>query len=384
MTSKDLSITVNGMHFHNPFLLASGPPTTNGHVIAKAFNAGWGGVIAKTTSLESDKIINVVPRYGQLRSADSGDIIGFENIELISDRPFETWLGEFRSLKEQYPNKILIASIMEEYRKPAWQEIVTRVQAAGVDGLELNLSCPHGHPERKMGAAMGQDCQMTREVCSWVKEVATVPFWAKMTPNITDITQPAQAAVAGGADGISAINTILCVIGVNLKTLRPEPSVYGWTIPGGYSSQAIRPIALRMVMELSRSLRGIPISGLGGIHQGTDAIQFMLLGASTVQVCTGVMLKGYEMVSEMQESLAAFMSAHGFESVGDFIGVSLPYFKTHADLVNHMIRERQQVVTTSRDDDWAATTRLADLADHLTSGEICAPQENKPKTALDV
>ena len=367
MTSKDLSIIVNRMQFQNPFLLAAGPPTTNGHVIAKAFDAGWGGVIAKTTCLESDKIINVVPRYGQIRSAETGDIIGFENIELISDRPLETWLGEFRSLKEQYPDKILIASIMEEYRQEAWQEIVTKVQAAGVDGLELNLSCPHGLPERKMGAAMGQDCQMTQEVCSWVKEVATVPFWAKMTPNITDITQPAQAAVAGGADGISAINTILCVIGVNLKTLRPEPCVHGWTIPGGYSYQAIRPIALRMVMELARALPNTPISGLGGIHQGSDALQFMLLGASTVQVCTGAMLKGYEMVSEMKQSCVAFMNDHGFESVRDFIGVSLPYFTTHSDLVNRMLRERKQVSTNSRDDDWAKTNRLSDLAAHLTS-----------------
>ncbi len=369
MVSKDLSITVNGMRFQNPFMLAAGPPTTNGHVIAKAFDAGWGGAIAKTSCLESDKIINVVPRYGKLCAADSGDVIGFENIELISDRPLETWLEEFRSLKAQYPDRILIASIMEEYRQQAWREIVTRVQAAGVDGLELNLSCPHGLPERKMGAAMGQDCQMTQEVCRWVKEVATVPFWAKMTPNITDITQPARAAVAGGADGISAINTILCVIGVNLKTLRPEPSVHGWTIPGGYSSQAIRPIALRMVMELARALPETPISGLGGIHRGTDAIQFMLLGASTVQVCTGVMLQGYDMVSEMEESFAAFMTDHGFESVGEFIGVSLPYFTTHAELVKHMHREHGQVVTSSRDDDWAAVPRLADLAEHLTSGE---------------
>ncbi|MGK7915523.1 MAG: NAD-dependent dihydropyrimidine dehydrogenase subunit PreA [Prochloraceae cyanobacterium] len=305
---KDFRITINGMHFANPFLIAAGPPSTNGHVIAKAFDAGWGGVIAKTVCLDSDKIINVIPRYGQLHSAESGEIIGFENIELISDRPLETWLEEFRSLKQQYPHKILIASIMEEYRQQAWQEIVTRVQATGVDGLELNLSCPHGLPERKMGAAMGQNCQITQEVCGWVKQVTTVPFWAKMTPNITEITQPARAAVAGGANGISAINTILCVIGVNLKTLRPEPCVHGWTIPGGYSSQAIRPIALRMVMELARALPGSPISGLGGIHQGTDAIQFMLLGASTVQVCTGVMLKGYEMVSEMKWSKAQIVA----------------------------------------------------------------------------
>ena len=367
---RNFSITINGITFENPFLTAAGPPGTNAHVIAKAFDAGWGGVVAKTICLESEKIVNVIPRYGQLRSAEKGELVGFENIELISDRPLETWLDEFRSLKQQYPHKILIASLMEEYRQEAWQEIVTRVQETGVDALELNLSCPHGLPERQMGAAMGQDSRITQQVCSWVKEVATVPVWVKMTPNITDITQPARAAVAGGADGISAINTILCVIGVNLKTLRPEPSVHGWTIPGGYSSQAIRPIALRMVMELARALPEVPISGIGGIHEGKDALQFMLLGASSVQVCTGVMFKGYEMVSELKESLAAFMRDHDFSSVRDFIGASLPYFTTHADLVKRMVSERARAAVPSRDDDWAATKRLADLADQLTTEKV--------------
>ena len=148
--SKDFTIAINGMNFPNPFLIAAGPPSTNGHVIAKAFDAGWGGVVAKTVCLDSDKIINVSPRYSQLHSAERGEIIGFENIELISDRPLETWLEEFRSLKQQYPNKILIASIMENYSQQAWHEIVNRVQATGVDALELNLSCPHGLPERQI------------------------------------------------------------------------------------------------------------------------------------------------------------------------------------------------------------------------------------------
>ncbi|MBD2099298.1 NAD-dependent dihydropyrimidine dehydrogenase subunit PreA [Leptolyngbya sp. FACHB-261] len=377
MTDKNLSITVNGLEFDNPFVIASGPPGTNGHVIAKAFDAGWGGVIAKTIALESDKVVNVIPRYGKLRAAESGEIIGFENIELISDRSFEVWLEEFRDLKRQYPNKILIASIMEEYRKEAWQEIVTRVQATGVDALELNLSCPHGMPERKMGAAVGQDCSITEEVCSWVKEVATIPTWAKMTPNITDITQPARVAIDQGIDGISAINTILSIISINLKTLRPEPCVKGWTVPGGYSSQAVRPIALRMVMELARSLPNIPISAIGGIHQGADAIQFMLLGASTVQVCTGVMLKNYDMVAELQETLAAFMSEHQFESVRDFIGLSLPYFSTHADLVDRMLSSRSRTTAQSRDDDWAAQP-ITSLTHELTTTESEQPTAVAP------
>ena len=151
----DLSTTVNGLKMPNPFVIGSGPPGTNANVIGKAFDEGWGAVIAKTISLEAEKVINVQPRYARLRSRESKEIFGWENIELISDRSFETWMDEFKSIKDKYPDGILIASIMEEYRKDAWCEIVEKCQDAGVDAFELNLSCPHGLPERKMGSAMG-------------------------------------------------------------------------------------------------------------------------------------------------------------------------------------------------------------------------------------
>jgi len=232
---------------------------------------------------------------------------------------------------------VLIASVMEEYRREAWEEIVQRCQDAGVDAFELNFSCPHGLPERKMGAAMGQDPQILEEVCGWVKAVAKKPFWAKMTPNITHIEEPGRAALRGGATGLSAINTIRSVMGVNLDTLRPEPSVEGYTTPGGYSCRAVKPIALRMVMELATMIRaefpGRSLSGLGGIESGEDAAQFILLGADTVQVCTGVMKHGYECVKPMCDQLLAFMAKHRFETLADFRGQSLPYFTTHADLV---------------------------------------------------
>jgi len=223
----DLSITVNGMKFPNPFVLGSGPPGTNARVLAKSFDAGWGGAVAKTVSLESAKVVNVVPRYGKLRSRSTGEVIGFENIELISDRPIDVWLDEFRQIKKEYQNNILIASIMEEYDKSRWQELTRIVQDTGVDGFELNFSCPHGMTERKMGSEMGEHPDLTEEVTSWVTEVAKIPVWAKMTPNITNIREPAQAAIAGGANGISAINTILSVIGVDLNTLRPMATVEG-------------------------------------------------------------------------------------------------------------------------------------------------------------
>ena len=362
----DLSITVNGMNFPNPFLLGSGPPGTNARVITKSYEAGWGGAVAKTISLESAKVVNVVPRYGKLRSRVSGEVIGFENIELISDRPIEVWLDEFRQIKKEYPHHILIASIMEEYSKERWQELTRLVQDTGVDGFELNFSCPHGMTERKMGSEMGEHPDLTEEVTRWVTEVSRIPVWAKMTPNITNIKESSLAAVRGGAVGISAINTILSVIGVDLKTLRPMPTVEGYTVPGGYSSQAVKPIALRMVSQLALGIPdGVSVSGIGGIERSHDAIEFFLLGASTVQICTGVMLHGVKMIDELKEGLETFLVDKGFTSVQEIIGKSLSYFSTHMELVQKMkAAKRTKAGEASRDNEWAQkdiTEKTAEL-----------------------
>lgn len=331
----DLRVTVDGLKLPNPFVIGSGPPGTNANVIAKAFDEGWGAVIAKTISLDASKVINVTPRYARMRAGK--DILGWQNIELISDRPFDTWIEEFKQVKQKYPDRVLIASIMEEYRKDSWIEIVERCQAAGVDAFELNFSCPHGLPERRMGAAMGQNPEILGEVCGWVNSAAKVPVWAKMTPNITHIEEPARAALKAGCEGLAAINTILCVMGVDLKTLRPEPTVEGYTTPGGYSCRAVRPIALRFVMECARLIRsefpGRSLSGIGGVESGDDAAQFILLGANTVQVCTGVMINGYSLAKDLCNGLSAFMDKHNFKTIDDFRGHSLQYFTTHADLV---------------------------------------------------
>ena len=341
----DLSVTVDGLKLPNPLVIASGPPGTNANVIGKAFDEGWGAVICKTISLDASKVINVQPRYGRLRTAESQEIIGWENIELISDRPFATWIDEFKQLKDRYPDRVLIASIMEEYRKDAWVEIVERCQEAGVDALECNFSCPHGLPERRMGSAMGENPEILTEVVGWVMGAAKVPVWSKMTPNITHIEDPSRAALRAGCQGISAINTIRSVIGVNLETLRPEPSVEGYTTPGGYSCKAILPIALRMCMEVAALIRaefpGRSLSGIGGIESGRDAAQFILLGCDTVQVCTNVMKVGYRCVRAMLDELAAFMDRHGFRSLADFRGLSLQYFTTHYDLVARQAAARR-------------------------------------------
>jgi len=339
-----LATTVDGLKLPNPFVIASGPPGTNLNVIARAFKEGWGAVIAKTVSLDASKVINVTPRYAKLYSRDGAEIIGWENIELISDRPFKIWEDEFKKCKDQFPDRVLIASIMEEYRKDAWIEIVERCQACGIDAFELNFSCPHGLPERKMGAAMGENPDILREVTGWVMGAAKKPVWAKMTPNIAHIEDPARASLQAGVTGISAINTIRSVMGVNLDTLRPEPAVEGYTTPGGYSSRAVKPIALRMVMEVAQLIRkefpGRSLSAVGGIETGNDAAEFILLGGDTVQVCTGVMKFGYELVKPLCEQLLAFMDKHKFQTPADFKGKSLDYFTTHADLVKRQAERK--------------------------------------------
>jgi dihydroorotate dehydrogenase subfamily 1 len=356
----DLRSTVDGLKLPNPFVIASGPPGTNANVIGRAFDEGWGAVICKTVSLDASKVVNVQPRYGRLRTAESDEIIGWENIELISDRSFDTWLREFKQIKDRHPDRVLIASIMEEYRKDAWVEIIERCQEAGVDAFECNFSCPHGLPERHMGSAMGEDPKILEEVCGWVMSAAKVPVWAKMTPNVTRIGDPSRAALRAGCQGLSAINTLGCIIGVDLDTLRPEPSVEGYTTPGGYSCKAIMPVALRMCMEIATLIRaefpGRSLSGIGGIESGKDAAQFILLGCDTVQVCTYVMKVGYRCVRAMCDELEAFMEQHNFAKLADFKGHTLPYFTTHYDLVHRQAQARQAARAAVKTDGQAVKT----------------------------
>jgi dihydropyrimidine dehydrogenase (NADP+) len=212
-----------------------------------------------------------------------------------------------------------------------------------------------------MGAAVGQDCDLLEEVCGWINEKATVPVWAKMTPNITDITQPARIALKSGCEGVSAINTIMSVMGINLKTLRPEPCVEGYSTPGGYSARAVHPIALAKVMQIARMMKeefadGQSLSAIGGVETGNDAAEFILLGADTVQVCTGVMMHGYPLVKKLCAELQDFMREHNFSSIEEFRGASLPYFTTHTDLVHRQqeaIKQRKAIKKGLQSDkDW--------------------------------
>ncbi len=317
----DLSVVLAGIRSPNPFWLASGPPTNTGEMVARAFEAGWGGAVWKTVG---EPIVNVTSRLGSLGLAGRR-MVGISNIELISDRPIETNLAEIREVKRRFPDRAVVVSLMVESNAATWHDIVRRVNDTGADGIELNCGCPHGMAERGMGAAVGQVPDYLRMIVEWAKEASEVPVLVKLTPNITDITAAARAAREGGADGIALINTINSLVGVDLDTWQPRPAVRGRGTHGGYSGPAVKPIALNMVAACARDPRvGLPISGVGGIDDWRDAVQFLLLGATTVQVCTAVMHHGYRIVEDLVDGLADHLRARGLSSPADLVGRVLP------------------------------------------------------------
>jgi dihydropyrimidine dehydrogenase (NAD+) subunit PreA len=322
MGKPDLSTNVGGIRSPNPFWLASGPPTNSAYQVRRAFEAGWGGVVWKT--LGTEPIVNVSSRYGAL-DYDHQKMVGLNNIELITDRTLETNLEEIRQVKREYPDHAVVASLMVESKPEVWHDIVRRTQDTGCDGLELNFGCPHGMSERGMGAAVGQVPEYTEQITTWVKEAAEIPVLVKLTPNVTDVRYVGQAAKRGGADGIALINTINSIIGVDLDTMLPVPHVAGRGSHGGYCGPAVKPIALHMVHSIANDPQiGLPISGIGGIQTWRDAVEFMLLGASGVQVCTAAMHYGFRIVEQFISGLENWMTGHGFTSLDDFRGKTVP------------------------------------------------------------
>jgi dihydropyrimidine dehydrogenase (NAD+) subunit PreA len=318
----NLVTEICGIRSPNPFWLASAPPTNTGAQVRRAFEAGWGGAVWKT--LDFQPIVNVSSRYGAV-DYDGRKIMGFNNIELISDRTLEENLAEIREVKREFPDHALVVSLMVESNQESWHEMVKRVEDTGCDGLELNFGCPHGMSERGMGSAVGQVPEYTEMITSWVKEMAQTPVLVKLTPNISDIRAIGRAAQAGGADGLSLINTVNSIIGVDLDTFRPLPHVAGRGSHGGYCGPAVKPIALHMVHALAADPEiHIPISGIGGIQAWQDAVEFMLLGAASVQICTAVMHYGFRLVEHMVSGLEQWMIDKGFERTSDFVGKTVP------------------------------------------------------------
>ena len=321
----DLRSNFVGIHSPNPFWLASAPPTDKAYNVVRAFEAGWGGVVWKTLG-EDPPVVNVSgPRYSTLMSRDRR-VLGLNNIELITDRPLDLNLKEITQVKKDWPDRAMVVSLMVPCQEASWKRILPMVEDTGADGIELNFGCPHGMSERGMGAAVGQVPEYIEMVTAWCKHYSKLPVIVKLTPNITDIRLPSQAAKRGGADAVSLINTINSVMGVDPDTLTMMPSTAGMGSHGGYCGPAVKPIALNMVAEIARTAetRGLPISGIGGVTTWRDALDFMALGAGTVQVCTAAMVYGFKIVQEMTDGLSNYMDEKGFTSLDQLIGKAVP------------------------------------------------------------
>jgi dihydropyrimidine dehydrogenase (NAD+) subunit PreA len=320
----DLTSTFAGIKSPNPFWLASAPPTDKAYNVVRAFKAGWGGVIWKTLG-EDPPIVNTASRYGAF-SYKGNRVAGFSNIELITDRPLELNLQEIKQVKRDWPDRALLVSLMVPCQEEPWKNILRMVEETGADGVELNFGCPHGMSERGMGSAVGQVPEYVEMVVRWCKHHSRMPVIVKLTPNITNILGPARAAVRGGADAVSLINTVNSITAVDLDRMAPEPVVDGKGTHGGLSGPAIRPIALAMVAEIARDpdCKNIPISGIGGIESWRDAAEFIALGAGTVQVCTAAMHYGFKIVDDMIDGLSNWMDSKAYLSLGAFRGKAVP------------------------------------------------------------
>ena len=312
-----LAITFCGIRCENPFFLASSAVCTNYEMVAHAFDAGWAGVFYKTICLQEIK--EVSPRFDAMHNnATHGDFYGFRNMEQLSENPVEMDFDILRRLKQTYPTKVVVASIMGQ-REEDWARLAKMAEEAGCDAVELNFSCPQ-MKHKGMGSDVGQSPELVKAYTACVKHSVKIPVISKMTPNITHITEPAAACVEVGADAISAINTIKSV------TMAPEAEVAGQRTVSGYSGRAVRPIALRHVLELVQMPEKTELSGVGGIETWRDALEFIQLGCSNVQVCTAVMQYGYRIIDDLILGLQRYMVKRSVSELSQLVGEQVPLF----------------------------------------------------------
>ena len=326
-TQQSLGITFCGIDCENPFFLASSAVCTNYDMVARAFEAGWAGVFYKTICKQD--IREVSPRFDAVKKGTT--FAGFRNMEQLSENPYEVDFDILRRLKQNYPTKVVVASIMGQFEEE-WIELAKLAEEAGCDAIELNFSCPQMRLAG-MGSDIGQDPELVNFYTSYVKRSVKIPVIPKMTPNITQMTRPAMGAYFAGADAISAINTIKSV------TMSKEAEVSGKQTLSGYSGQAVKPIALRFILEMSMDPvingthgRAIELSGIGGIETWRDAVDFIQLGCRNVQVCTAVMQYGYRIIDDLVSGLQTYLTERGFEKLDDLVGEQLPNFVRPSDL----------------------------------------------------
>lgn len=314
MKSANINPGFCGLEFENPFILASGPPTRNAEMILRGFAQGWAGAVTKTISL-------VPTRSPKPRLAVINNTRSLVNIELISSDSAVQWIKWIKQIKKTASDKIIIASIMASTKPTDWQRLARMMADSGADALELNVSCPHGMPEKGMGSLIGQDPKLAGMATKAVKKAVKIPVIVKLTPNVTDIKVIARACTDNGADALSGINTVKSLPGVDINTLSPMPSVQGKSTFGGYAGRGIKPIALRCVAEMYEQTK-LPISAGGGIFSWEDAVEFMLVGARTLQVCTAVILNGYSIIHHLKHGLNNYLLSHKIKNIKDLVGVS--------------------------------------------------------------
>jgi dihydropyrimidine dehydrogenase (NAD+) subunit PreA len=321
MVKKDLSVTFLGVKFENPFCLSSSPVGNCYDMCKKAYEVGFGGVVFKTIGPKSYFIDEVSPRFDKLNK-EATPFVGFKNMEQIAEHPLEENLADIRRLKDEFPGKVLIASIMGNDEQ-TWEDLARMAEEAGADMLELNFSCPQ-MTSHAMGSDVGSNPELCRKYCAAVKRGSSLPMMAKMTPNITDMVPVALASLEGGADGIAAINTVKSVCNVDLDKYIGMPIVDGKSSISGYSGKAVKPIALRFLQQMRSDarLKDLEISGIGGIETWEDAAEFLLVGATTLQMTTSVMQYGYRVVEDMKNGLMHYMEEKGVDSLHELIGLA--------------------------------------------------------------
>ncbi len=327
---KDISVDFLGIRLDSPFILSASPCTDELEIAYNGLKAGWAGVILKTTSIESNSVSLKYPMMSSFGSPNNR-IVGLGNIDLISQYHIDKVEERVRILKEAFPNKMIAASIMGS-KKEDWQMLVQRLRKAGIDLIECSFSCPQGSMGEAPGRMLAQSIEATEKVTRWVKEAAEdTPVLIKITPQVTDIIEVAKAVKRGGADGITASNTIPSLLGIDIKTFEPYPTLFGKGTYSGLSGPAIKPVTLRAIAEIAKNV-DIAISGNGGAFSWRDTVEFMSVGASNVQFCTLPMHYGFRTIRDLKSGLSHYLMDMGFDSPMDIVGKALPNIKTQGEL----------------------------------------------------
>jgi dihydropyrimidine dehydrogenase (NAD+) subunit PreA len=327
-----------GIEFENPYVLAASPSTDEIEIVSRGLEIGWAGAVLKTTSVPGTRVDLANP---MMSSLDYGGekLMGMGNIDLISAYHVDVVAERVRTLKKRFPPKIIIASIMGTCREE-WQSLVRRLESAGADMIECSFSCPQGSMGEDPGKMLAQSAGATERVASWVKGAAErIPVAIKITPQVTDIVEIARALERAGVDAITASNSVPALMGIDLETFVPRPSLDGRSTYSGLTGPAIKPITLRTIAEIARNVP-LPILGTGGISDWRDAVECMLVGAGIVQLCTAVMHHGFRIIDDLKSGMSLYLDRCGMSSPNDLIGKTLPHIVTHDDLPRRRVRSR--------------------------------------------